>query len=312
MDDIRIYEETEEMLIEVLVFIDNFLKGRALSLNTKKTNIEEISEDRESENLPLLAGYGNEIIEYEINYSKKNTHKQIHLTEQSPENEQDNKYIIKTIGGDELINYCKKEISEVEKILFDKFSDINKSNFNSRVLANDELLKKEIVHIAYRWRNSNAILQNIDKPILNKGLIDIWLFCVEHFFWKANHFCWNLNQYGTNEIIAFKLNEIIPKFKSFEWVRYQILSNMAMVQDFNSSELREIFRKSRDELSGLVRLGYYMILLKHLKSDHQLFTSLRQAIKVDKEPYIKKYLAGFLSRKAINENIEEIIFWFGL
>ena len=312
MDDVRIYEENEEMLIEALVLIDNFLKGRALSLNTKKTSIEEISEDRESEKLPLLGGYGEEIAKNEIKNSSNTNNQQIYLTEQSPVNEQEKKYIIKTIEGTELINYCKKEISDVEKILFDKFKDINQIDFNPRILANDEHLKREIIHIAYRWRNSNAILKSIDKPVLNEGLIPIWLYCVEHFFWKSNHFCWNLNQYGSNEYITLKLNEIIPKFKSFEWVRYQILSNMAIAQQFNSSELREIFRKSKDELSGLVRLGYYLILLKHLKSDHQLFASLRQAIKDDKEPYIKKYLAGFLSRKAVNENIDEIIFWFGL
>ena len=185
-------------------------------------------------------------------------------------------------------------------------------DFHSRTLANDEHLKKEIIHIAYRWRSSNSILKNIDKPILNKDLIEIWLFCVEHFFWKANHFCWNLNQYGANEFVTLKLNEIIPRFKSFEWVRYQILSNMATVQNFNSSELREIFRKSKEESSGLVRIGYYMILLKHLRPNHQLFASLRQAIKDDKEPYIKNRLSTFLSRKSINEKVDEIKFWFGL
>jgi len=312
MDDIRIYEETEGMLIEALVLIDNFLKGRGLSLNTKKTSIEEIREDRESEKLPLLTGSLDDILEYEPNKSVNNIQKQIWLTGQSPDNEQEKKYIIKTIEGVELIAFCKKEISEVEDILLFKFKDINKSDFNTRTLTNDEHLKKEIIHYAYRWRSSNAILRNIDKPVLNTLLIDIWLFCLEHFFWKANHFCWNLNQYGTNELITLKLNEIIPKFKSFEWVRYQILSNMALVQNFNSSELREIFRKSKEEPSGLVRLGYYMILLKHLKPDHQLFASLRQAIKDDKEPYIKKYMAGFLSKNALNENLNEIIFWFGL
>jgi uncharacterized C2H2 Zn-finger protein len=127
-----------------------------------------------------------------------------------------------------------------------KFKDFSNPVFPLRTLVNDEQLKKEIIHIAYRWRSSNSILKNIDKPILNKDLIDIWLFCVEHFFWKANHFCWNLNQYGANEFITLKLNEIIPRFKSFEWVRYQILSNMATVQNFNSTELKEIFRKSKD------------------------------------------------------------------
>jgi len=87
---------------------------------------------------------------------------------------------------------------------------------------------------------------------------------------------------------------------------------MASVQNFNSSELRDIFRISKEEPSGLVRLGYYMILLKHLKHDHQLFASLRQAIKDDKEPYIKNRLSTFLSRKSINEKVDEIKFWFGL
>ncbi len=311
MDDIRIYEETEDELTEALVMIDNFLKGRALSLNTKKTSIEEIT-DRKAEKLPLLTAYGEETDEYEIKVSTSEKQKQIYLTEQSPDNDQEKKYTIKTIEGAELINYCKKEISEVEKYLLDKFKDITKLNFNPRILANDEHLKKEIIHIAYRWRSSNAILKNLDKPILNKDLIEIWLFCVEYFFWKANHFCWNLNQYDANEFVTQKLNEIIPKFKSFEWVRYQILSNMATVQNFNSSELKEIFRKSKEEHSGLVRIGYYMILLKHLQPDNQLFASLRQAIKDDKEPYIRNRLSSYLSRKSVNEKVDEIKYWFGL
>jgi len=310
MDDIRIYEESEEQLTEALVLIDNFLKGRALSLNTKKTSIEELGENREAEKLPFLTGYGEELEEYEIKDSKGEKQKQVYLTEQSPDNEQEKKYIVKTIEGEELITYCKKEIAEVEKYLFEKFKAIDKTNFNARDLTNDEHLKKEIIHIAYRWRSSNSILKNIDKPVLNPDLIPIWLFCVEHFFWKANHFCWNLNQYGANDLINLKLNEIIPKFKSFEWVRYQILLNLSTVQHFNTSELREIFRKSKEEISGLVRLGYYMILLKHLKHEHQLFASLRQAIKDDKEPYIRKRLSSFISQK--NENLDEIKFWFGL
>jgi hypothetical protein len=53
-----------------------------------------------------------------------------------------------------------------------------------------------------------------------------------------------------------------------------------------------------------------MILLKHLNHEHQLFASLRQAIKDDKEPYIRKRLSSFVSRKS--ENLDEIKFWFGL
>ena len=315
MDDIGIYEETEEKLIEALVLIDNFLKGRALSLNTKKTSIIEIGDDRETEKLQLLPDYGVDHEEYENKDEKSEKQKLVYLadqSDQSPENDQLKKYIIKKIEGDELISYCKKEIEEVEKFLLSKFKGMDNENFNPRTLTNDDELKKQIIHIAYKWRSSNSILKSVDKQILNNELIPIWLFCVEHFFWKANHFCWNLNQYGANATVAAKLNALIPKFKSFEWVRYQILSNMATAQKFNTTELRDIFRKSKEEPSSLVRLGYYMIMLKHLSPENQLFSSLRLAIKVDKEPYIKNRLSTYLKGKTESDKIEEIKFWFGL
>jgi hypothetical protein len=86
------------------------------------------------------------LTEYETKVSSSEKQKQIHLTEQSPDNEQERKYIIKTIEGDELINYCKKEISEVEKLLLDKFKDITKPEFNPRTLASDEYLERNHSH----------------------------------------------------------------------------------------------------------------------------------------------------------------------
>jgi len=305
MDDIRIYEETEEKLTDALVLIDNYLKGNALALNIKKTSIEEIGEDREKEKVPLLAGY-------ETKVEEEAQEKMVYLNEQNPENGQTTMYIIQSIKGKKLIDYCKKEIKEVEDYLLDKFKDLGKEDFKVKTLVNDEELKKEITHIAYRWRNANSILKTEGEPVLNESLIPIWLFCTEHFFWRANHFCWNLNQYGANNFIAEKLNALIPKFKNFEWVRYQILSNMANVQNFNSAELRKIFRKAKEESSALVRIGYYMILLKHLNSDHQLFASLRQAIKDDKEAYIKNRLSNFISRQTDIAKNDQIKYWFGL
>lgn len=310
MDDIRIYDETEEKLSEILVLIDNYLKGRALSLNTKKTSIEEISENRESEKLQLLESYTKDI--EQLNKIDKKDEKQVLFNDQVPYLDGENKFIIKSISGTELINYCHKNIKEAEDFLLSKFAQINQPKFNHRILTNDEEIKKQIVHIAYKWRSANAILKTEDKQILNEKLIPIWLFCVEHFFWKANHFCWNLNQYGANQEIALKLNELLNKFNSFEWVKYQILSNMASVQAFNPSELKEFFRKTKEENSALVRLGYYMILLKHLKTENQLFATLRNAIKNDKEFYIKNRLTFYISTLSNLKKTDEIKYWFGL
>ena len=310
MDDVRIYEETEEKLIDVLVLIDNYLKGRALSLNTKKTSIVEIGEDRENEKMPFIPNYS---VEFEYSeFNALNIEEKIYTNHENTNNEQENKYILRTINGPELIVFCQNEIKEAEQFLFEKFINIEQVDFNARFLANDEDLKKKIVHIAYKWRNANAILKVEGEAILNKRLIPIWLFCLEHFFWKANHFCWNLNQYGSNNSISKGLSDLLPKFGSFEWVRYQILSNMGNVQSFDSSELKDIFRRAKEESSSLVRLGYYMILLKHLKNDHQLFASLRQAVRDDNEPYIRNRLSNYMSREMSSKKQDEIEYWFGL
>lgn len=311
MDDVRIYEEKEDKLSDALVLIDNFLKGKALSLNTKKTSIEEIGSDRQSEMVPLLNASGFESGDY-IPGLFDDKQPSITILEDVSATDQENKYLVKTLTEDELISFCKKEIQEVTDYLLEAFRNIDADSFNYRDITKDEKINKHIIHYAYRWRNANSILKNCDAPILNNRLIKIWLFCVEHFFWKANHFCWNLNMYGRNTEISERLFEIVQKFGSYEWVRYQVLSNLATAQSFSNQQLRDIFRNTKDEKSPLVRLGNYLILMRHLNPGNQLYAALKQCIKDDKEPYIKSYLASFLSRNVGNNNIDVLKFWFGI
>ena len=308
MDDIRIYEEKEEKLTDVLVLIDSHLKGKALSLNSKKTSIEEMGKNNDRELIPLLWGSGSHI---EIIDEQEEIVPQV-LLEQSSDNYQNEDYEIKTLSEDELVAFCKNEIKESETYLLNKFKDLGKPQFNARNLANDDSLKKEIIHYAYRWRSSNVILKEKEQTILHPKLIDIWLFCTEHFFWKANHFCWNLNQYGANENISIKLKALLPKFQSFEWVRYQILSNLAIAQNFKPSELKQLFRDAKIEPSALVRIGYYTILLHNVNNKHQLFTAVKHAIKTDPEPYVKNRLLSFVSRDKNINKTEVIKSWLGL
>lgn len=304
MDDIRIYEESEEKLTEALLLIDNYLKGNALSLNTKKTSIQAI-EDRNTEKV-------RPIFDYDMNEEfGENFERDKYLLDQNSETDQNEHYIIKSISDTELIDFCKKEVVDSERILLEKFIVIESPFFNLREFLSDEFFKREIINQAYRWRTANSILKKKSKVILNKKLIKIWLFCVEHLFWKANNFCWNLNLYGANYTIAKELKKILKKFKNFEWVSYQILSNMAQVQGFSETEQKEIFRNISGENSSLIRLGYYMILLKNI-TNSQLYTSLLKTIKSDKDEYLKRYLAGRYYNKFKESEFSEIKFWFGL
>src|SRR5690606_185128 len=49
MDDIKIYGYSERELLDILVQIDNYLKGHGLSINSKKTSIIKIDRNKEDE-----------------------------------------------------------------------------------------------------------------------------------------------------------------------------------------------------------------------------------------------------------------------
>jgi hypothetical protein len=304
MDDIRIYEETEEKLTEALVMIDSFLKSRALSLNAKKTSTELIGENREALKYDLFTtSSGTEFKVYE-----RNQEGIIYFSDEHSDHEQEKKYIIQSISGKKLTSYCNKEIAEVENILLEKFELLGTTDFDLNQFIKDDKFNKQIINLAYRWRNANSILKEESGYMPNEKLIAIWLFCLEHYFWKANHFCWNLNLYGPRQDISEALQGLMTKFRVYEWVRYQMLSNMANGQNFDASQLKKLFRDATEEKSPLVRIGYYMILLRQLKPSQQLYSSLKLAIRDDNDPYIKSRLALFGGA----ENSDNIKYWFGL
>lgn len=305
MDDIRIYEESEEKLTDAIILIDKYLKGKALSLNTKKTSIQEIK-NRDTEKIDPIFDYDLHE-DYEEQFQEERF-----LLDQNSNIDQDELFIIKNISGSDLIQFCKNEIKEVEDLLFEKFEARKLPAFNPFEFISDDFFNREIINLAYRWRNSNSILKKEHKPILNKKLIGIWLFCLEHLFWKANHFCWNLNLYGPNIKISKELKRLNKKFGKLEWVSYQILSNMAFVQKFSLYELKTMFRNITNEQSSLVRLGYYMILLKNVSKKNQLYSSILKSIRDDGDKYIKRYLAGKFFSQIKKDDFSEIKFWFGL
>lgn len=317
MDDIRIYDEDRDMLMEALVKIDNHLKGLGLSLNSKKTSVEEITNRQDSKIKPLYIS----VIEDDYNHTLKQhieeTKKlKFDLIEKSSSEVSEVNFTIEALSDEELIKFCTNEIKETETFLITKFygnQNLPKMFQPEGVkeILNDDEVKNELIHYTYRWRSANSVLNEFDKPILNEDLIPVWLFAIEHFFWKANHFCWNLNQYGQNEDIKKKLFEIEAKktLQKYEWVRYQIWSNMASCQSFSRSELKLIFRNIKEELSPLVRLGKYLVLAQNLEKDTQLFDSFKQSVKEEPNAFIKNNLSGFIKR---GNDYDVIKYWFGL
>lgn len=315
MDDIRIYASTENELQESLILIDNYLKGHGLSLNTKKTSILPIGSDRDSDKQELLTGYDNEELQglTEEQAILAVNELQGAFGEQMNQDIDDQNVSLRTsfFSKDEAILFCWKEILEVENELLQIFIG-DYSQTQNKLLINDDF-RKELVDKAFRFRNSINILHSFGlNPTVSPKLIPIWIFCIEHIFWKANHFCWNLNQYGKNELVKSALNSLMIKFKHLEWVRYQILSNMALVQTFSGSELKDFFNLLKNESSILVRLGYYQLLVKHLNTEDQLFTSVFNHIKKEKSAYIIQAMSLLKAKKLGNMDLDIIKNWLGL
>jgi hypothetical protein len=101
MDDIKIYGYSESELRNVLILIDNYLKGHGLSINTKKTGITEIDAAKEDETVKELRRFevvGNDYTGDEAFFSILSTggleskiiKSLLGLSEQSPEEHKEN------------------------------------------------------------------------------------------------------------------------------------------------------------------------------------------------------------------------------
>ena len=305
MDDIRIYDEEEGQLTHALVLIDNYLKDRALSINTKKTSVEEII-DRKGELLTELV-----VSELEAPDLMNFINEEIDLNAADVDPAELDARVGRILSPQELQIYCETEIAQVEKQLRSEFSLINKKGPEKAQLRNENTYR-HWTQAAYKWRSLNQLITN-DRPEPDEEILNIWFFGLEHFFWKANHFCWNLNQYGSNEFVKTKmLIWLKQKFKYYEWVRYQIVSSLALSQHFNEGDLNSLFNEFLvEEKSDFVRLGYYKLLLNHCKPEHPLWSQLLLKISKEKGFYIKNVAAHAIANKNSSQlfNVKN---WFGL
>ncbi|MCC2598431.1 RNA-directed DNA polymerase [Sphingobacterium sp. FBM7-1] len=312
MDDIRIYEEDEDQLYDALVLIDNYLKGNGLSLNSKKTSVEILEEDREKEKIQsLFSSYNDTADVYtDIIEAAKTDLSISDVADQGSDSEQTDA-VYATLSDEELIAFCTKEVKEAETFFLKEFMKVDSSEFKTQFRKLNDTTKREIQHQTYKWRNANRILTDFDKAILNEKLIPIWLFLLENFFWKANHFCWNLNLYGDNKAIQEKLLDLQAscKLSRYEWTRYQIFSNFSSREVISLSQLKQLYRQALEEKSSLVRMGMYTVLLRFTDPSHQLFTSIKNAIKDESEPYIRHTLSGLMLKK---QNFDIVKYWLGL
>jgi len=305
MDDIRIYDSNKNTLNSALISFDRHLKGKSLSINIKKTSIQEV-EHSDDEKGRLLDASG-----IKIKRSKKSKEIDIDILEHdSSQISGDEEKNIKSLEKREALSYYYQAIEEIEDELTDIYYETKDENILESSFLKDVKLVRRFLSLAQKWRLITKNLIDIDDKVPDFEMVDIWLFGISRIYWKANNLIWNLTYYIDLKDYNEEFDELIDKFKDYEWVKYQLLAVYGKTLDFNSSKVSSIIKKINNEPSPLVRLGYYKMLVEKIKSNSQIADSLSYLIKSEPEIYVQETVLNLIHRKNLNIPIDNLKSWF--
>jgi retron-type reverse transcriptase len=324
MDDINIYSYEENELLDALLLIDKYTKTNALSINSKKTSIQEIKEGEEDatvkelKRIRVFNSYddteGQELvftIESKVESSAENDIEKdlAKLSHQDNSNEQGN---LTTLSDPkEIIQYWKKQIKDVEKELPTLF--INKAGEPLEPL--DTVDDIDAIRLSAAYGIALRELRYLEHEIAaNTDLLKYWLFFYEKYFWRADKLGYTIMNYRYSKEVKEKMTGMLDGiFSNYEWGVYHILQNISMTQNFDEKELRQVyFKKLKGEDSDLVKISLYRLLYKHCKTQ-QLRATLQNQLNKEKSQYLKMVVADFNKfHNTENINIDEFLNSIGL
>jgi retron-type reverse transcriptase len=295
MDDIKIYGYSESELRDVLVLVDNYLKGCGLSINAKKTGIIPIENNKEDTTVKELKRFHiigsvytdevNATEESSENKIKKNIDKTfLDLSDQTPEeniNLRNNEHFMVITETKKIIDFWEKEIFEVEKELPALFKK------DSLILLNPENTDDiDFIQLSVKYSTAIRSLLEFKEVKASEKLLPYWLFALKKFPWRAKNFILTLQYYRGNSKLKENLISIYLNDKNYECYRYYIITCLTYNFKYTDKELRNFFKFLKSEKSELVRYALYCLIIKH-SNDPQLLSTLRVQLSKEMNSYIK-------------------------
>jgi len=325
MDDISIYSYEEDELLDALLIIDKYTKANALSINAKKTSIQEINQDVEDEKVKELrkmrvfSSYDDiELSEFivEVEEKKKkpkklNLHRDIaNLSQQDSSNEIDDNITTITDRG-EIIDYWNQQIKDVERDLPNLFEDPTSEKLVVKDIYDDIDAIRLSASYGMALRELRYLEINIEP---NKSLLKYWFFLYEKYFWRADKLGYTLMNYKYSKEVKEKLTQLLGGiFAKYEWGKYLILQNLSLTQNFDEKELRQVyFQQLKSEASDLVKISLYRLLYKHCKTE-QFRATLQNQLNNEQSQYLKIVIAEFNKfHNTENINLDDFLNAIGL
>lgn len=329
MDDIHIYGYSEEELIEALLMIDKYAKGNGLSINSKKTSIQEIKKDQEKESVKkalkslgtvslISESLDNELFSLLNSGESENTSesdielfdiKSIKLSDQ----DQDLGSILWghnisiLTNEDEIKVFWHEKFEEVETSLPNLFDNPQDSLTSLKLKESTEDI--DFIRLGAQYTASYRALNEWNEQAkLNNDLIKYWLYAYKTFFWRANNIGITLAEYKDNQEIKDALIVLYSKdLKPYEWVKYFIIMTLSFSHTFNDQELRQMFFKwLKEEDSILVKISLYRLLFKHSRNK-QFVSGLKKELQKESSLELKLLVADF-NRNLHQKDIDMVEF----
>lgn len=321
MDDIKIYGYSESELRDVLVLIDNYLKGLGLSINSKKTGIAAIDAAKEDETVKELRKFevigndysGDEVIFTELSeggLENSLIKSLLGLSDQSPDehDESDVKKQLENITDPEkIIAFWEKEISDVEQELPSLFKS------NSLELAEPEKTDDiDFIRLSAKYGTAVRSLSEFKAIKASDNLLPYWLFALKKFYWRASNYILTLQHYRGNATLREELVSIYISDKNYECYRYHIITCLTYNFQYTDRELRAFFKYLKAESSELVRYALYCLLIKH-SDDQQLKSTLRAQLSKEVNNYLKLITLDYWKKDANRvSTMDELVKQMGL
>jgi retron-type reverse transcriptase len=313
MDDIKIYGNDENQLLKALLIIDKYTKGNGLSINSKKTTIEEICVDKEDETVKAMKRVDTfSVYDLDVDWMDNEDIDEIvtsSVNNQEKENDSDENEIDKEVtrlseqeGGislsenrkvlteeKDIIEFWKEQLNEAIQQIKDIFEKVD-GEINI-VEGKDDI---DFLRASGKFGAAIKGLKEMDifeKP--DPELIPLLLFGIKQFFWRTNILSYSLMTYGNNAELKKGLIELYRYFKEYEWVRFYMVTILSFTQKFSDSELRNDFYPIlRAENSSLVKIALYRLLFKHAEGK-QLLATIESSLKMEEEYQIKLLITDF-------------------
>ena len=337
MDDIKIYGYDETELKYSLIVIDKYLKSVGLSINSKKTSIEKIDEEKEDatiKELKKMSVFGSydeidfniedfidiesiipdidklNIPEFKTNPLERETAKLSDQEDMSSDFDMSEVEVL--TDKDEIISYWQQNIKEVEESLSLLFVDSDLPIAN--LVLNEGVDDIDVIQLSSKYGTSLRYLSEVADDINpNNDLLKYWLFCYKKFFWRANNIGLTLVHYKDNkELKSYLIALLSDGFQMYEWARYFAVQTLSFSQTFNDRELRSVFFNLLKDEEDLVKISIYRLLYIH-SSNSQFESSINLQLKAEENHYLKLIVTDFKrSYKDDNMNLSDFINTIGL